>query len=116
MAQLDRFRLHYNLHRPHRALGRRTPQEVFDAKVKAGPGSAMPLVHYRVRYDTVDRHGKVTLRYDSRLHHIGLGARHRGKPIVLFVADRDVRIVTEDGELLRQLVLDPTRDYQRQSA
>jgi hypothetical protein len=24
--------------------------------------------------------------------------------------------VTEDGELLRQLTLDPTRDYQRQSA
>jgi hypothetical protein len=45
-----------------------------------------------------------------------LGRRHRGTPIVLFVADRDVRIVTEDGELLRQLVLDPTRDYQRQSA
>jgi transposase InsO family protein len=115
-AQLDRFRLQYNLHRPHRALGRRTPQEVFDAKVKAGPGSAAPPLHLRVRYDTVDRHGKVTLRYDSRLHHIGLGARHRGKAIVLFVADRDVRIVTEDGELLRQLVLDPTRDYQRQSA
>jgi hypothetical protein len=44
-----------------------------------------------MRYDKVDRHGKVTLRYDSRLHHIGLGARHRGKPIVLFVADRDIR-------------------------
>jgi len=115
-AQLDRFRLHYNVHRPHRALGRRTPQEVFDAKVKAGPGSAAPPLHVRVRHDTVDRHGKVTLRYDSRLHHIGLGARHRGKTIVLFVADRDIRIVTEDGELLRQLVLDPTRDYQRQSA
>jgi len=42
--------------------------------------------------------------------------RHRGTTIVLFVADRDVRIVTEDGELLRQLVLDPTRDYQQQSA
>jgi len=115
-AQLDRFRVHYNQHRPHRALGRRTPQEVFDAKVKAGPGSAVPPVHYRVRYDTVDWHGKVTLRYDSRLHHIGLGARHRGKAIVLFVADRDVRIVDADGELLRELVLDPTRDYQRQSA
>ncbi|HET6316342.1 MAG TPA: IS481 family transposase [Chloroflexota bacterium] len=115
-AQLDRFRLHYNQHRPHRALGRRTPQEVFEAKVKAGPGSAVPPVHYRVRYDTVDRNGKVTLRYDSRLHHIGLGARHRGKAIVLFVADRDIRIVDADGELLRQLVLDPTRDYQRQSA
>jgi transposase InsO family protein len=115
-AQLDRFRVHYNAHRPHRAIGRRTPQEVFDAKVKAGPGSAAPPVHLRVRRDTVDRFGRVTLRYDSRLHHIGLGARHRGKAIVLFVADRDVRIVTEDGELLRALVLDPTRDYQRQSA
>ena len=115
-AQLDRQRLHYNLHRPHRAIGRRTPQEVFDAKVKAGPGSAIAPVHYRVRYDTVDRHGKVTLRSDSRLHHIGLGARHRGKAIVLFVADREVRIVDADGELLRQLTLDPTRDYQRQSA
>jgi len=115
-AQVDRFRVHYNAHRPHRAIGRRTPQEIFDAKVKAGPGSAAPPVHYRVRYDTVDRHGKVTLRYDSRLHHIGLGARHRGKAIVLFVADRDIRIVDADGELLRELILDPTRDYQRQSA
>jgi hypothetical protein len=35
---------------------------------------------------------------------------------VLFVADRDIRIVDGDGELLRELVLDPTRDYQRQSA
>jgi transposase InsO family protein len=115
-AQLDRFRIHYNLHRPHRALGRKTPQEVWDAKVKAGPGAALPPVQFRVRYDTVDRDGRVTLRYDSRLHHIGLGRRHRGTPIVLFVADREIRIVTEDGELLRQLTLDPTRDYQRQSA
>ena len=115
-AQLDRFRVHYNLHRPHRAIGRRTPQEVFAAKVKAGPGAAAPPVHVRVRHDTVDRHGKVTIRYDSRLHHIGLGRRHRGKAIVLLVADRDIRIVDADGELLRHLVLDPTRDYQRQSA
>jgi len=115
-AQLDRFRLQYNVHRPHRAIGRRTPQAVFDAKVKAGPGSATGPVHFRVRYDTVDAAGKVSLRYDSRLLHIGLGRRHRGTPIVLLVADREVRIVTEDGELLRQLVLDPTRDYQRQSA
>lgn len=115
-AQLDRFRVHYNLHRPHRALGRQVPQAVFDAKVKAGPGAAPPPMHYRVRYDRVDKHGTVTLRYDSKLRHIGLGARHRGTPIVLFIADRAVRVVTEDGELLRELVLDPTRDYQRQSA
>ena len=115
-SRLDRFRLHYNAHRPHRAIGRRTPQEVFDAKCKAGPGSALAPVHYRVRYDTVDPQGKVSLRYDSRLYHIGLGRPYRGTKIVMFVADRDVRVLTEDGDLLRELVLDPARDYQRQSA
>lgn len=114
-AQLDRFRAHYNAHRPHRALGRRTPQQVFDAKVKAGPGSAA-AVHYRVRRDTVDGQGKVSLRYDSRLLHIGLGRQYRGTKIVMFVADRVVRVLTEDGDLVRELVLDPARDYQRQPA
>lgn len=31
---------------------------------------------------------------------------------MLLVADRDVRIVNENGELLRHLTIDPTRDYQ----
>ncbi|MGH2357338.1 MAG: IS481 family transposase, partial [Candidatus Limnocylindria bacterium] len=44
-SQLARQRLHYNLHRPHRAIGRRRPAEVFDAKVKAGPGSAPAPAH-----------------------------------------------------------------------
>jgi len=35
---------------------------------------------------------------------------------VLFVADRQVRVLTEDGDLVPELVLDPSRDYQRQSA
>jgi hypothetical protein len=30
----------------------------------------------------------------------------------MLVADLDIRIVTEDGELIRALVLDPSRDYQ----
>ena len=115
-AQLDRFRAYYNTERPHRALGRHTPQEVYDAKCKARP-SAAPTGHFRVRYDKVDRQGKVTLRYASKLFHIGLGAQHKGRPVVLLVADRDIRVVTaEDGKLLRHLTLDPSRDYQRQSA
>lgn len=114
-AQLDRFRAEYNERRPHRALGRHTPAEVYRSKVKATPAPAPQLpTHYRVRRDRVDAHGKLTLRFDSRLHHIGLGARHKHERVVLFVADRDVRIVTLQGKLLRQLTLDPTRDYQRQ--
>src|SRR6266446_90157 len=36
-AQLDRFRAYYNTVRPHRALGRRTPRQAYDARPKAVP-------------------------------------------------------------------------------
>ncbi len=112
--QLDRFRSYYNIERPNRALGRRTPQEAFEARPKAGPlsrGFTVPS-HFRARRDRVDKIGRVTLRYDSRLHHIGLGRRHCGKRVLILVADLEVRVITEDGDLLRSLTLDPTRDYQ----
>jgi hypothetical protein len=32
--------------------------------------------------------------------------------VVLLVADRDVRVPSAEGEILRQLVLDPSRCYQ----
>jgi len=114
--QLDRFRSYYNTHRPHRALGRRTPAVAFEARPKAGPsrpGLVVPA-HVRVRHDRVDKVGRITLRYNSRLHHIGLGRRHTGVRVLVLVADLDVRVLTEEGELLRQLTLDSTRDYQRQ--
>jgi hypothetical protein len=34
--------------------------------------------------------------------------------VILLVADLDVRVLSEDGELIRELTLDPTRDYQPQ--
>ncbi len=114
-VQLDRFRLEYNERRPHRALGRHTPAGVYRSKVKATPPAAPARpTHFRVRHDQIDAYGKLTLRVDSRLHHIGLGARHRRQKVVLLIADRDVRILTPSGELLRHLTPDPRRDYQRQ--
>jgi transposase InsO family protein len=116
-AQLDRFRGYYNAERPHRALRRRTPLEAFEARPKAGParpGFVVP-VHYRVRKDRVDGTGKITLRYKSRLLHIGLGRRHARRRVLVLVADLHVRVLGEDGELLRDLTLDPTRTYQPQS-
>jgi hypothetical protein len=56
----------------------------------------------------------ITLRYNSRLHHIGLGRRHTGLHVLVLVADLAVRVLTEDGQLLRALTLDPSRDYQPQ--
>jgi transposase InsO family protein len=112
--QLDGFTGYYNATRPHRALGGRTPLQVYGARVKARPGAAGdPDTHFRVRHDKVDTNGTVTLRHDSRLHHIGIGRTHNGRPVKLLVADRDIRILDlETGELIRQLTLDPSRDYQ----
>ncbi len=114
-THLERFVTYYNQQRPHRALGRATPQTVFDTKTKAHPPRRRSDTHFRVRHDRVDQHGSITLRYQSKLHHIGMGARYRHQPVVLLIADRDIRIVTPDGELLRHLTLDPTRDYQPQT-
>jgi transposase InsO family protein len=115
-AQLDRFVAYYNAVRPHRSIGRRTPIDAFSARTKAHPRLVGITVDgYRLRHDTIDRNGKLTIRYRGQLHHIGLGRRHAGQTVAMLVAGRDIRVLTEDGQLLRQLVLDPTQDYQRQS-
>ena len=69
--------------------------------------------HYRVRSDTVDKTGCVTVRHKSRLHHIGLGRAHAGAKILMLIADLDIRVIERDtGRLVRALTLDPDRDYQ----
>jgi transposase InsO family protein len=110
--QLDAFRHYYNHIRPHRALGRRTPLQAYSARSKARPKGAPPGTYFRVREDKVDESGKVSLRYESRLYKIGIGRAHKGRAIRLLIADRDVRVIDANGELLRELTLDPTRVYQ----
>ena len=110
--QLDTFREYYNHRRPHRALDRQTPLVVFNARIKAKPTQSEAPTHYRVRHDRIDSTGKVTLRYLSKLRHIPVGAAHRNRKVLLLVAGADVRILTTDGTLLRQLTLDPDRSYQ----
>jgi len=66
----------------------------------------------RVRRDRIDGGGAVTLRHKGRLHHIGVGRAHKYREVIMLVADLDVRILTEEGEMLRHLTLDPTKNYQ----
>lgn len=117
--QLDTFRDYYNNIRPHRALSRRTPTQAYhgpDARPKASPANAgLDTSHWRTRQDKIDKSGIVTLRHNSRLHHLGVGRAHAGTKILILAKDLDVRIITQDGELLRELVLDPSKDYQKQS-
>jgi transposase InsO family protein len=111
--QLERFAAYYNTVRPHRALNRRTPAQAYAARPKAIPTGVKIPAHYRVRNDTIDSAGTVTLRHNSRLHHIGVGANRRGTRVTLLVDDLHIRVIGRDtGELIRELTLDPSRDYQ----
>ncbi|MDQ0866361.1 IS481 family transposase [Arthrobacter globiformis] len=111
--QLGKFRHIYNHERPHRALDRSTPADAYTATPKAAPAVARQGDHWRQRIDRVDRFGKLTLRHAGRLHHIGIGRVHAGKHVLMLIHDTDVTISdTATGEIIRELTIDPTRDYQ----
>ena len=113
-AQVDGFVAYYNEVRPHRARGRMTPRAAFEQRDRAGPIRARVAVsnETRVRHDRVDADGKVTLRYRSRLYHVGIGRAFKGRRVVLLVDGLDVRVLDDDGALMRRFLLDPTRNYQ----
>src|SRR5215472_8160072 len=117
-AQLDAFAAYYNTQRPHRGIGRQTPQAAWTARPRAAPARQGIRIseHFRVRRDRVDTDGKLTWRHNSRLHHIGIGRRWSGTKVLILARDLELRIITQnDGELIRELTLDPARDYQAQA-
>jgi hypothetical protein len=114
-ALVDAFVEEYNDHRPHRSLPHRaTPAAVYNSRPKATPASNRDDdTHDRVRHDRVDKSGKITWRYQGQLYSIGIGRTHTRTRVIVLVQDRDIRIVNAaTGELLRELVLDPTKRYQ----
>lgn len=113
-AQLDRFRNIYNEHPPHRALGRRTPQQTYDATIKATPRAAPLGAHFRVRADIVDHDGKASLRRAGRLHHLGIGRTHTGHTVLILI-DQTTATVTDQntGEILSHHLIDPNKNYWR---
>ena len=113
-AQLDTFTGTYNHDRPHRSHpDRATPAAAYQARPKATPGTGTGDAHHRIRHDRIDTSGVITLRHNGQLHHIGIGRTHARTPVIVLVADLDIRVIhATTGELLRHLTLDPTRDYQ----
>jgi len=112
---LDKFVEEYNHRRPHRSLPHRaTPAARYDTMPKALPGSSRdPDTHDRIRHDRIDNAGSVTLRVHGRLHHIGIGRTHARTHVILLVHDLHIRVVNaHTGELLREFILNPERDYQ----
>lgn len=111
--QLDEFTEVYNTQRPHRAIGRRTPAVAYEALPKATPVFEDGNTIWRVRYDRVDQTGTVTLRYASRLRHLGIGRAHAGANVIVLVHnDHTIILGVGTGEILAEHTIDPTRDYQ----
>jgi transposase InsO family protein len=112
---LDEFVQIYNQHRPHRSLPHRaTPSTIYTSLPKATPTASRDGdTHDRVRHDTIDGSGSVTLRVHGRLHHIGIGRTLARTRVILLIHDLEVRVIdAATGELLRELTIDPRRDYQ----
>jgi transposase InsO family protein len=113
-ALLDTFTSYYNHHRPHHSLpNRATPATTYAARPKATPGHRATGTHDRVRTDRIDTNGAVSLRHHGQLYHIGIGRTHARTHVLLLIQDLHIRIVhAATGELLPELTLDPTRNYQ----
>ncbi len=112
-TQLNTFVEAYNHERPHRSLPHQaTPATTYTARPKADPANRTDT-HNRVRRDRIDQAGVITLRVAGHLHHIGVGRTYTGTRVLVLIQDLHIRIIhAATGELLRELTLNPTKDYQ----
>lgn len=112
---IDTFITDYNHNRPHRSLGRRTPAGAYEALSKAKPDPTQLNTEPRVRYDKVDENGSISFRQAGKMHHIGIGRPYKNTRVILLVDGLEIRVVDKKtGELIRELTLDTSRDYQPQ--
>src|SRR5487761_1996498 len=110
--QLDEFKSVYNTQRPHRALEMKTPQRAYEATIKATPKVAKEKEHYRVRHDSVDKFGKLSLRRAGIMHHLGVGIEQRHKKVFIIVDHFKVSVVEKKtGEVLSRHEIQPGRSF-----
>ena len=111
---LDTFATVYNTQREHRALPpATTPHQAYTARPKAHP-AGQTSTHLRLRNDTVDQFGKLTLRYGGRTHHLGIGITHAHTPVLILDTAHTVTVISKTGyHVLSSLHVDPDKNYWR---
>lgn len=108
-TQLDTFREIYDTARPHRDLDRATPRTAYLARPKARPAGTTNAGHYRLRFDHVGTNDKISLRRAGRMHHLGVGAAHRGAPVLVLIDETTTTVIHRTtGEVLATCTIDPT--------
>lgn len=113
---LDNFRHYYNQQRPHRALGRRTPEFAYQLIPKAAPTPPEDPDLWRVRYDTIDTEGKITIRLAGKLLHLGIGRAHARTEIICLIHNLEATVIDNNtGVVLAKFTLNPDVNYQRKN-
>ena len=106
--QLDAFRGYYNHQRPHRAIARRRPADVWNTTAKSGPANHTLDTPTEIRNVKVAREGIAAFghRYSIVIGRAYAGQRativRRGLSCYVFI----------DGRAVRALTLNPTRRVQ----
>lgn len=70
--------------------------------------------HFRVRFDHVDPHGKISLRRAGRMHHLGVGITHAREPVLMVIDPDTVTVINRHtGEVLSTHHIKPDHTYWR---
>jgi transposase InsO family protein len=104
--QLDRFRNIYNTQRPHRALDRRFPHDVWTNAPKSGPATR-PLGTPTTVHNTIIHNG----RNYAGTYSISVGSAHNGQRALTVITGTACHIFI-DGHLIRQLTINPNQRTQ----
>ena len=107
-AELDRFRRYYNLERPHRGIGRITPQQRWESSPAAAASTGPLPPPERWFTAVVDANGVARV---ARALDIGVGMDHTGQTVHVRMAGTHAWVIA-DGTILRSLEIDPARRYQ----
>lgn len=111
-ALLDQFRDVYNNQRPHRALNGSTPAHAYSAKPKAAPSLEPGFANRDPLRNKVDSSGKVPIRLQGKMRHVGVGRKFKGRSVWVLMGSRFVMITDQKtGEILSENKVEPALSY-----
>ncbi len=67
---------------------------------------------FRNCHNHIDKDGKVTLRHDGKLRHLGVRNIHGRKKVVMLIDTEEVTVLDpQTSEILSRHLIDPARNY-----
>jgi transposase InsO family protein len=107
-AQLDAFRHLYNHQRPHRSIDRNFPADTWARAPKSGPADR-PLTTTTATWTSTVSNG---MAWAGNRYRITIGHAHNGSQATTVLTGTNCHIFI-NGQLIRALTIDPTRQHQR---